>query len=59
MEVRDLNIIFNKSGTGSTSTRLSIPIKWLRQMDISQDERGVTVYFDGEKIIITKENLYE
>lgn len=55
MKSRILNVIFNKSGSGSTSTRVTIPITWLKEMNITKDDRQVKVTFDGEKIIIQKE----
>lgn len=54
MESRNMNIIFNKAGSGSISTKVSIPISWIRQMGISQDDRNVVLEFDREKIIIRK-----
>ena len=56
MEERMLNISFNKSGGSSTgtTTRLTIPKKWIDAMAISPDNRTVVVIFDGEQIIIKK-----
>ena len=57
MEVRNLKIIFNKSGDGYLSGKLSIPMTWLREMDITPEERNVNVQFDeeNEQIIIKKQ----
>lgn len=58
MEVRDAKVIFNKSGgtssQGGYTTRVTIPISWIKQMGISPDDRKITISFDGEKIIIEK-----
>ena len=58
MEVRDAKVIFNKSGgtssQGGYTTRVTIPISWIKQMGISPDDREITISFDGEKIIIEK-----
>lgn len=54
MESRNMNIIFNKAGSGSMSTKVSIPISWIRKMVISQDDRNVILEFDKDKIIIRK-----
>lgn len=52
MEKRELNISFYKSGAGSISTRLAIPMKWLKDMEISQDNRSVEAVYDEEKKVI-------
>lgn len=54
MEVRSLKMMFQKSGSGSINTRLGLPSTWVREMGISESERGVIVVFDGEKIEIRK-----
>lgn len=54
METRDLKVIFGKAGSGSTTTRLTLPKKWMNEMNITENERDVEVEFDGEKIIIKK-----
>ena len=58
MEVRDAKVIFNKSGgtssQGGYTTRVTIPISWIKQMGISPDDREITISFDGEKITIKK-----
>ena len=58
MEERKLKISFNKSGgtagKGGVTTRVTLPKTWIDKMEITQEEREVTVTFDGEKIIIKK-----
>lgn len=53
-ESRNLKVIFGKNGTGKTSTRITLPLPWLRQMNINENDRQVNVSFDGKKIIIEK-----
>ncbi|MBC6003389.1 MAG: AbrB/MazE/SpoVT family DNA-binding domain-containing protein [Paraclostridium sp.] len=54
-EKRDLNIMFAKSGSGGKTTRLTLPMKWIKSMDITEDERSVEVIYDDEdKSIIIK-----
>lgn len=57
MEERNLNIIFNKSGSGSMNTKVSIPITWIKQMGITEKEREVVATYNEEKqeIIIKKQ----
>jgi hypothetical protein len=56
IEERTLKILFNKSGGSSTgtTTRLTLPKKWIDAMGLSMDNRNVNVTFDGDKIIIKK-----
>lgn len=56
METRKLKIMFQKGGSGSTTTRISIPVGWVRKMKIDEKERWVEVAFDGKKITIQKSN---
>lgn len=57
MEERKLNIIFNKSGSGSTNTKVSLPITWIKQMGITESNREVAATFNEKKqeIIIRKQ----
>jgi hypothetical protein len=59
MEERELKVIFGKAGSGSTTTRLTLPKKWINAMNITEDEREVLVEFDGEKIIIKKAKIHD
>lgn len=55
MEERKLKIIFNKSGNGYVSGKLSIPISWLNDMKLTPEDREVEVIYDKEtKSFITK-----
>ncbi len=54
MESRQLKVSFNKSGSGSISSSVRLPISWLKEMNISKEEREIEVIFDNEKIIIKK-----
>lgn len=53
MEERGLNIIWTKGGTGSPTTKLSIPISWCYHMGLSEDEKGVVVTYNEEVQEIT------
>lgn len=57
MEERKLNIIFNKSGSGSINTKVSLPVTWVKQMGITKDNREVIAEFNEEKqeIVIKKQ----
>lgn len=51
---RKLNISFGKAGNGGRTAKLSIPIKWLDEMQISLDEREINIKFKENKILIEK-----
>lgn len=55
METRKLKISFNKSGSGSTSSSIRIPMSWLKELGLNQENREVNVTFNNNKIIIEKE----
>lgn len=55
MEKRKLNISFTKSGQGNISTRLVIPVLWVRELGVTKDNREVFVYKFNDEIIIRKE----
>lgn len=48
MEKRELKIIFNKSGSGSTSTKVSVPSAWIKKMGLDIANREVEALFDEE-----------
>lgn len=54
IEKRRLRVIFNKSGSGSTTTRLTLPKTWIDQLGVKEWDKVVDVSFDGEKIVIEK-----
>ncbi|HBF6858436.1 TPA: AbrB/MazE/SpoVT family DNA-binding domain-containing protein [Clostridioides difficile] len=53
-ETRVLNVIYNKSGSGSIGTKLSIPISFFRELGVTETDRSVEVTLKGDKIIIKK-----
>lgn len=59
MEERRMNVIFTKGGSGSVTTKLTIPKKWVDQLGITKESRGVVLKFDevAEKIMIEKEKI--
>lgn len=57
MENRNLKISFNKSGSGSYTPRLSLPITWIREMGISQEDREVVVSLCEDFIMVRKKDF--
>lgn len=61
-EERKMKVIISKSGgnsgAGGLNYKISIPSKWAHMMDITKENREVTMIFDGEKIVIVPDGLY-
>ena len=53
-EKRVLKIIFNKNGNGNLSTKIALPVPWIKILGITEEEKEVTAYFADDKIIIEK-----
>lgn len=53
---RLLNIIFNKSGSGSINTKISLPKKWIDTLELSEENRSIIAEFkeDTKEIILKK-----
>lgn len=53
---RLLNIIFNKSGSGSINTKISLPKKWIDTLELNEENRSIIAEFkeDTKEIILKK-----
>ena len=47
MEKRKARGIFHKAGNGK-SAKITIPIPWLREMEVTEEKREVELIFDKE-----------
>ncbi|GAA0234749.1 AbrB/MazE/SpoVT family DNA-binding domain-containing protein [Metaclostridioides mangenotii] len=54
---RILKVLFSKSGSGSTTTKITLPITWIKEMGIDEENREVEVTFEGNKITMQKKSL--
>ena len=59
MEGRKLKVSFYKSGSGSTSSRVNLPIIDFRDMGVVPEDREFNYYYDKENeiMIISKKEL--
>lgn len=59
MEGRELKVSFGKSGAGSVSPKVSIPVTDLRDMEIVPEEREIFYHYNKENklMIFSKEDL--
>ncbi len=59
MERRILKISFNKSGRGTYTPKLALPITFTDKMGISFEDREIDVFFDEDKKeIIIKKHIF-
>jgi len=54
-ELKHKVVGFKKSGSGSYTPVVTIPITWLREMGIDKENRSIVVYKDGSSIVIKKD----
>ena len=54
MEERKAKIMFTKSGRGSLTTRITLPITWVRELEATPEDREVKLILKDNKIIIEK-----
>lgn len=52
MEEKELNVSFYKAG-GGVSTRINLPKKWTKDMEILEDDKTIIMTYDEEKKTIT------
>ena len=57
MESRNLKISFNKSGSGSYTPRISLPVTWVREMSISEEDREVIISLCEDFIMVRKKDF--
>lgn len=58
MEEKHLKVVLYKSGDGYITPRVPIPMKWFKQMKLSENNLNVVARFNEKtgELIIKKEN---
>lgn len=53
---RLLNIMFSKSGSGSISTKIALPKKWIDTLELNEENKSIIAEFkeDTKEIILKK-----
>ena len=51
-EIRNVNVSFGKNGNGFTTTRITLPVPWIKKMGFTEEKREAIIEFDGKQIII-------
>jgi hypothetical protein len=54
MEIRNANILFNKNGHGSLTTRITLPVPFVRELGFNEDAREALIICEDNQIIIRK-----
>lgn len=54
MEIRNANILFNKNGHGSLTTRITLPVPFVRELGFNEDDREALIICEENQIIIRK-----
>ncbi len=59
MEERKLKINFNKSGRGSYTPKIALPITDVKRMKITPEDRQVNYYYneDNDIMVLSKKDL--
>lgn len=52
--VKDAKVTFSKSGSGSTTGRVVLPLDFLKAMNINEDNRDIQISYQFGRIIISK-----
>lgn len=53
-ELRNANVIFNKNGNGFVSTKITLPVPWVKELGFSEIDKNAIIEIENEKIIIRK-----
>lgn len=56
-EIRKANIILNKDGHGSDTSKISLPIKWIRELNFNINDKQAIIEIFEKKIIIRKKEI--
>lgn len=54
MDTRELTVQIYKSGRGTDSSRMDLPISWFKDMGIDREHRKCVVTYDKKTITIKK-----
>ena len=51
---RDANIIWGKNGNGSATTKITLPVPWVRKLGFTEDKKEETLELKDNEILIRK-----
>ena len=53
---RIANIIFNKTGNNSDTTKITLPVPWVKKLGFNEFDREAIIKLDGFRIVIEKKD---
>lgn len=53
-KTRKANIIFSKNGNGYTTTKITLPVPWIENLDLTPENKEVLLELKNNEIIIKK-----
>lgn len=56
MQMRLAKLVVNKSGSGSSTFRATLPTTWIRSIGLDEETRDIKLELIYDKIIISKED---
>lgn len=54
MEKRNVNVSFGKNGNGFDTTRITLPVGWVKELGFSREDSSAIISFENNSIIIRK-----
>ena len=54
LDERTTRVQFGKNGQGYVTNRITLPVPWVKELGITEDEREVKIILEDDKIIIEK-----
>lgn len=55
-KIRKTNIIFSKNGQGYTTTKIVLPVPFVKALGLTENDRSAIIELKKDKIIIKKQN---
>lgn len=52
---RKANIIYNKNGNSYITTKITLPVPWVKKLGFSEENKNAIIKLEDDKIIIEKE----
>lgn len=52
---RKTNIIFGKNGNGYTTTKITLPVGWIKDLGFTENDKSATIKIQGDTIEIKKD----
>lgn len=55
-KIRKANIIFAKNGNGFVTTKITLPVPWIKKLGFDIENRNAIIELNDNKIVIKKDN---